>query len=337
MKTLVGHYQEVKDKLKSRLESTETTEQVVKIVKDEIQKLTDIDGEYILSLTPPQARLARTMLQSLSQWTGIMNLIKLQDSTNPVVNQLSDGVNLGELAANALAPVTQIIETQKNITAITKADFYRQAVLKQAGQSREVVSSVFAGGVAGTLEGGLSWGILGAVIGAVTGGAIAKVLKKKDSTEETKIIPKVKTIAAAKAQVKLDIDINKLLDQLYQALQIIDVTVASYGSKEDKTPKADIDNNLELLEYLQDLLAESLDKNIQLPMTVRRRIDQAGTILRRYGIEARVYEPEKDGDNWSMFYFEPSLDPEIKDYVTLKPALVKDNQVILPGSVIEPS
>jgi hypothetical protein len=334
MKTLVDYYQEVKGKLNSRLESAETTEQVVKIVKDEINKLIDINGEYILSLTPPQARLARTMLLSLNQWTSVMSLVKVQDLTALVDNQVTDKINLGELAAGALAPVTQIIETQQNITAITKPDFYKQALLRQAGESREVVSSLFAGGVAGTLEGGLSWGILGAVIGAVTGGAIAKVLKKKDSPEETKIISKAQPV---KPQVKLAIDVNKLLDQLYQALQTIDVTVASYGNKEDKAPKIGIDSNLELLEYLQDLLAESLDKNIQLPITVRRRIDQAVTILRRYGIEARVYEPEKDRDNWSMFYFEPSLDPEITDYVTIKPALVKDNQVILPGSVIEPS
>ena len=38
-----------------------------------------------------------------------------------------------------------------------------------------------------------------------------------------------------------------------------------------------------------------------------------------------------------MFYFEPSIDPNITDYVTLKHAFVKDERVLLPGSVIEPS
>ena len=88
-------------------------------------------------------------------------------------------------------------------------------------------------------------------------------------------------------------------------------------------------------------MADALDERTQLPTAVRRRIEQATTILRRYGIQARVYQPSEEQDlgmeAWSMFYFEPSLDPEITDYITLKHAFIKDNQVLLPGYVIEPA
>jgi hypothetical protein len=81
-------------------------------------------------------------------------------------------------------------------------------------------------------------------------------------------------------------------------------------------------------------MADTLNEQIQLSTTVRRRIEQAATILRHYGIQAQVYRPGIEAE--LMFYFEPSLDPKITDYVTLKHAFVKDEQVLLPGYVIEP-
>jgi hypothetical protein len=113
------------------------------------------------------------------------------------------------------------------------------------------------------------------------------------------------------------------------------MTVAAYGAREEKALKPGLENDLDLLEYLQDLMADALDQQTQLPIAVRRRIEQAATILRHYGIEARVYQSSEEQD-LGMFYFEPSLDPEITDYITLKHAFVKDDQVLLPGYVIEP-
>jgi hypothetical protein len=64
-------------------------------------------------------------------------------------------------------------------------------------------------------------------------------------------------------------------------------------------------------------------------------MQQATTILRNHGIEARVYQPTENES--LMFYFEPSIDPENTEYITLKHALIKDNKVLLPGYVIEPT
>ena len=129
-----------------------------------------------------------------------------------------------------------------------------------------------------------------------------------------------------------------MLNYLYQNFQSIDQIILAYGTKEEKTNQPDLENNLDLLEYLQELMADALDEENKLPISVRRRIEQAITILRNYGIEAKVYQPSLEGNKaWDMFYFEPSIDPNITDYVTLKHAFVKDERVLLPGSVIEPS
>jgi hypothetical protein len=333
MTTLINYYQEIKEKLKSQLEANATPEAVAKIIQTEVNKLADIDSEYIQSLTPPQARLARVMLQSLSESASILILVKPQmDATNVNAIEISNNKStLSELTSQALSPITKIVETQQNLQNLTSPNYYKQTIVQKLQQSREIYSSLLAGSLAGTLEGGWTWGLVGAIIGAVSGSVIffwnTKVASPKKSSENNKII-------TAKPILKITTDIDKLLNYIYQSLQLIDITVASYSSNE-KQLKPGIENNLDFLEYLQDLMADALDKNTQIPISVRRRIEQAATILRRNGIETRLYQPDQEQD--SMFYFEPSLDTETTDYITLKHAFIKDNQVLLPGYVIEPA
>jgi hypothetical protein len=341
MKTLVSHYKEIKEKLKSQLERVETTEPIVKIVQEEINKLADLSGDYIRSLTPPQARLATVMLKALKQYTSILILVKLQNSTPNALEkshsssllQSENQIGLSELTHNTLSSFNTALQIEKNFKAWTSPDYYKQALLQQLHKNREIVSSLLAGGITGTLAGGYSWGL----IGAITGSLLGKILQQTQFSENTSVVTQLEN---RQNELKIGIDIEKLLDHLYQAFQSIDLTVGAYGDQE-KVPKPGLENHLDLLEYLQDLMADGLDEQTQLPTAVRRRIEQAATILRRYGIETRLYQPideqEMDIEAWSMFYFEPSLDPEITNYITLKHAFVKDDQVILPGSVVEPT
>jgi len=183
MKTLVFYYQEIKEKLKSQLEAVETTEQVVLIVQDEINKLADFNSDYIGGLTPPQARLATVMLKELNQYTNILILVKLQDSTSNAPEKSISSANshfrsdvgLTELASNTLSPFTKIFQIDKNLQALTSPNYYKQTLLQQVQQNSEVTSSLIAGGIAGTLAGGYLWGLMG----AVTGGVIGKYFGKR--------------------------------------------------------------------------------------------------------------------------------------------------------------
>ena len=339
MKSLVSHYQKIKDKLKSRLDATNTVEEVLKIVLDEINQLTDLNGEYIKELTPPQARLARNMLQGMKENLQILSSVALEDLTVDVSEKSFD---ISEVQAelsrninqNVLSPLNSAIQTQKNIQNWTSPNYYKQILLQPLQKSRVIISSLLAAGLAGTLEGGITWGLVGAVIGLITGGVFGKVVKQKQLPHISSNYPD----KAIQNQTRITIDINQLLNYLYQNFQSIDQTILAYGTKEEKTNQPDLENNLDLLEYLQELMADALDEENKLPISVRRRIEQAITILRNYGIEAKVYQPSLEGNKaWDMFYFEPSIDPNITDYVTLKHAFVKDERVLLPGSVIEPS
>ncbi len=335
MKTLISHYQKIKEKLKSRLEAVNTVEEVVNIVLDEINQLSDLNGEYIKELTPPQARLARNMLEGIKENLQIITSVELRKESANIPEKSFDISEVqAELKKNVLSPLTTAIQTQRNIQNWTSPSYYKQILLQPLQKSRVVVSSLLAAGLAGTLEGGIKWGLAGAIIGLISGGVFGKVVKEKQlpdigSNLQQEIIQN---------QTKISIDVDKLLSYLYQNFQSIDQIVSTYGVKEEKSPQSDLENNLELLEYLQELMADALDEETQLPIAVRRRIEQAITILRRYGIEAYVYQPSLTTDkSWNMFYFEPSIDPNITDYVTLKHAFVKDEKVLLPGSVIEPA
>ena len=335
MKSLVSHYQKIKEKFKSRLEAASTVEEVVKIAEDEINQLTDLNGEYIKELTPPQARLARNMLEGMKENLQILSSVELQNlSTNIPEKSFDISAVQAELNQTILSPLTTAIQTQRNIQNWTSPNYYKQIILQPLQRSRVVVSSLLAAGLAGTLEGGITWGLVGAVIGLITGGVFGKVVKQKQLPQNTQSNSQQEPI---QNQTQIFIDINKLLTYLYHNFQFIDQTISTYGVKEEKSPQSGLENNLELLEYLQELMADALDEETQLPISVRRRIEQAITILRNYGIEAHIYQPSLSANKaWDMFYFEPSIDPNITDYVTLKHAFVKDEQVLLPGSVIEP-
>jgi len=335
MKNLASHYLEIKEKLKSNLEAVNTVEEVVKIVRDEINKLTDLNGEYIKELTPPQARLARNMLEGMKENIQILASVELQDLTVNIPEKSFDISEVqAELNKNILSPLSNAIQTQKNIQNWTSPNYYKQILLQPLQKSRVIISSLLAAGLAGTLEGGITWGLVGAVIGLITGGVFGKVVKQKQLPEINSNFQE----EVIQNRTRITIDINQLLNYLYQNFQSIDQTVLAYGAKEEKSSQPDLENNLDLLEYLQELMADALDEETQLPISVRRRIEQAITILRNYGIEAKVYQPSLEANKaWDMFYFEPSIDPNITDYVTLKHAFVKDERVLLPGSVIEPA
>jgi hypothetical protein len=329
MTTLIDYYQELKEKLKSQLKNNQTPETIVKTIQAEINQLIDINSEYIQTLTPPQARLARVMLQSISQYTGVLLLVKPENNSNLSANNQQTIFN--ELTTNLVKPISNAIQTQQKLQAFVSPTYYKQTIIQTFQKSREIFSSLLAGGLAGTIEGGWYWGLIGAIIGGVTGGTISKIIKQQPYSETANI----GILQQPNQQPQTTINTDKLLDYLYQSFQSIEIAVAAQKQSAEKTPKPGLENNLDLLEYLQDLMADALDEKTELPITVRRRIEQAATILRHYGIETRVYQPSEEQD--LMFYFEPSLNPEITDYVTLKHALIKDNKILLPGSVIEPS
>ncbi len=298
MTALIGYYQQRKPTLEEQLRKVqEDPKKVVNIVQDEIRRLADINGEYMGELTPSQARLAKEMLAELNHQFSLLTAAKLQ---NPVPSK--QPLNHSQLTA--------------------KGDS-----LRQSGVS---ATAAVAGAATGAFFGGPLGFAFGTIIG-VTVGVVAQSTLGKDTDI---------SVEPERHKPELRIDINALLSNLQKAFEAIDRAVDAYDT-EEKPQKPGLEDYPDLLEFLQDLMEDALDEKAELPTTTRKRIGQVPMILRHYGIDAQVYQPGEEQtseiDPWSKFDFEPSLDPEIRDYVTLKPAFVKGGQVLKRGRVIEPA
>ncbi|MEH2023001.1 hypothetical protein [Nostoc sp.] len=127
------------------------------------------------------------------------------------------------------------------------------------------------------------------------------------------------------------IDSKVFLDHLGDALNTIDLAVARVEESNKHENDLAIEELPELLNFLQRLMgASKLDKP-QMAYELAKLLPQ---ILMSQGINAQIYRSNSDRE---YFDFEPSIDPDTKDHVTLTPALLKGDRLIRRGRVIEPA
>ncbi|MEH2369649.1 hypothetical protein [Nostoc sp.] len=129
----------------------------------------------------------------------------------------------------------------------------------------------------------------------------------------------------------LKVDSKVFLDCLGDALNTIDLAVARVEEGNKHEGDLAIEELPELLNFLQRLMgASKLDKP-QMAYELAKLLPQ---ILMSQGINAQIYRSNSDRE---YFDFEPSIDPDTKEHVTLTPALLKGDRLIRRGRVIEPA
>ncbi|WP_445630979.1 hypothetical protein [Nostoc sp. DSM 114167] len=132
-------------------------------------------------------------------------------------------------------------------------------------------------------------------------------------------------------QAILRVDSKVFLDHLGDALNTIDLAVARVEESNKHEGDLAIEELPELLNFLQRLMgASKLDKP-QMAYELAKLLPQ---ILMSQGINAQIYRSNSDRE---YFDFEPSIDPDTKEHVTLTPALLKGDRLIRRGRVIEPA
>ncbi|MBE9107770.1 hypothetical protein IQ229_23415, partial [Nostoc cf. edaphicum LEGE 07299] len=129
----------------------------------------------------------------------------------------------------------------------------------------------------------------------------------------------------------LRVDSKVFLNHLGDALNTIDLAVARLEESNKHEGDLAIEELPELLNFLQRLMgASKLDKP-QMAYELAKLLPQ---ILMSQGINAQIYRSNSDRE---YFDFEPSIDPDTKEHVTLTPALLKGDRLIRRGRVIEPA
>ncbi|WP_375514451.1 hypothetical protein [uncultured Nostoc sp.] len=132
----------------------------------------------------------------------------------------------------------------------------------------------------------------------------------------------------------LRVDSKIFLDHLGDALNTIDLAVARVEEWNKHESDLAIEELPELLNFLQRLMgASKLDK----PQMAHELAKLLPQILMSQGINAQIYRPNDPHSDRGYFDFEPSIDPDTKDHVTLTPALLKGDRLIRRGRVIEPA
>ncbi|MBU7584530.1 MAG: hypothetical protein KAF91_16725 [Nostoc sp. TH1S01] len=136
------------------------------------------------------------------------------------------------------------------------------------------------------------------------------------------------------SQPLLRVDSKLLLDNLADALNTIDIAVARFAEGNKLEDDRTLEELPELLNFLQRLMGASFLEQPQMAIALAKILPQ---ILMSQGIRAQIYQQQAPQNEREYFDFEPSIDPNTKDYVTITPALLKGDRLLRRGRVIEPA
>ncbi|MGQ4648354.1 hypothetical protein [Lyngbya aestuarii] len=140
--------------------------------------------------------------------------------------------------------------------------------------------------------------------------------------------------SASAPQAIVRVDSQVVLDNLAEALNMIDLAVAKTEDTKKSLDASGIEELPELLNLLQRLTGASFLEKPQMALELTKLLPQ---ILMEQGIRTQIYLPNDSQSDRNYFDFEPSIDPGAKDYLTITPALLKGDRLLRRGRVIEPA
>ena len=141
-------------------------------------------------------------------------------------------------------------------------------------------------------------------------------------------------VPAIDPQLPVQIDSTVLLNNLAEALNTIDLAVASVEEVNKPLASSGLEDLTEILDILQRLMGASFLQNPLMALELVKLIPQ---ILMKQGIRVQSYQLSNEEQSLREYFeFEPSIDATAKDYITVTPALLKGDRLLRRGRVIEP-
>lgn len=141
------------------------------------------------------------------------------------------------------------------------------------------------------------------------------------------------TQSLAALQPTIQVDSKFFLDNLADILSTIDRAVAQVSVMNKPLTSGGVEEMPEMLDFLQKLWGASFLGNPYMALEISKMVPQ---ILMDQGIFVQNYRPNDQQIPREYFDFEPSIDRNSKEYITLIPALLKGDQLLRRGRVIEP-
>jgi hypothetical protein len=296
MKTLFTLFSKERSELQQEIDKATSPEQVVKLVQN---RLDGLEKSYMGGLSVTQVRLAAFFLDTLRQ-------------------------SIGTLTAANETKVSEL-ETKQPATQSTRFPS-NSLILKvlQALISVSILGSLFSL----TQDAPGAW--MGILLMLVLVGL--EVVLQLDKDKQKNSSDSFQSVEVP--QVIVQVDSNVLLDNLDDALNTIDLAVASAETGKKALDASGIEELPELLNLVQRLMGASVLENPLMAIELTKLLPQ---ILMEQGIRAQNYRPNEAHSGREYFDFEPSIDRSAKDYVTITPALLKGDRLLRRGRVIEPA
>lgn len=295
MKTLLTLFSTGRNELETEIEKATTPEQVVKLVQN---RLDGLEKSYIASLNVSQVRLASLFLETLRQSLGTLTAANETKISQPEPQQIN-----------------------KQVTKFPR----NSSILK-------VLQGLLGLGILGSLfsltqESSGAW--MDILLMSVLVGLEVVLILDKNKQENISVPPQL--MEASRPIVQIDSKV--FLDNLGDALNTIDLAVASAQEVKKTLDSSGIEELPELVNLLQRLMGASFLENQYMAIELTKLIPQ---ILLSQGINALIYQADDAHSRREYFDFEPNIDRSAKDYVTITPALLKGDRLLRRGRVIEP-
>ena len=295
MKTLLTLFSEGRSELQTEIDKETSLEQVVKLVQN---RLDGLEKSYIGELSVAQVRLVSFFLETLRQSLGTLTAANKTRVSDPESEQIS---NQATRSPNSL-----ILKLLQGLICIgILGSLFSLTRVAPGAWMTILLMSLLVG-----LEVALQF--------------------DKDNHENPSFSPQ----SVEPAHMSVRIDSKVLLDNLADALNTIDLAVASALEVKKPLGSSGIEELPELLDFLQRLMGASFLDKPQMTIELAKILPQ---ILMEQGIRAQIYRPGEEHSYREYFDFEPSIDRSVKDYVTITPALLKGDRLLRRGRVIEPA
>lgn len=296
MKTLLTLFSKERNELQSEIEKATRPEQIVKLVQN---RLDNLEKSYIGELSVTQVRLASFFLETVRQSLGTLTAANETIASNPKAEQHTNQAT--RFPSNRL-----ILKGLQGLTSL----------------------SIFGSLFSLTQDASGAW--MDMLLMLVLVGL--EVVIQLDQGNQEK--PSDSPLPATTSQPLVQIDSRVLLDNLADALNTIDLAVASAEPVKKQLDASGIEELPELLNLVQRQMGASYLEKPQMALELTKLLPQ---ILMEQGIRAQIYQPNDKQSHREYFDFEPSIDRNTTDYVTIAPALLKGDRLLRRGRVIEPT
>jgi len=314
-KTLVEYFnQNRRDAFQANLQQVKSLQEIADTIHDELASYADIEGNYIQSLTPSEAKTALALLSILRESNdaiGDASVAFKQESPE-------------KESSPQLSPQSSV--TQDTIVIMVSGGF-----------------GTLLGGGFGTLLGGgfgtLLGGPMGAILGAGIGSGFGKIFtdfmikEKSDRGKSQK----------EQDDIQLSLDVNKLISELVKLLGKLDNLIIDKHKSSEPLPlenKTELSDFPEIIEFIQKLSGQRYSKlSPDLDFAIQ---DELPSLLRMYGLQIDELPPEQLSNLETIsreLYHSYNIETsgKVKVPVVDTPAILKDDQIFLKGKIRIPA